>query len=31
MYEIIADAYDAEERAMGWQAYLEDTLKFPLS
>jgi hypothetical protein len=29
MNEIIVDAYDAEERAMGWQAYLDDTLSFP--
>jgi hypothetical protein len=29
MHEIIVDAYDAEERAMGWQAYLDDTLRFP--
>jgi hypothetical protein len=27
--EIIVDAYDTEERAMGWQAYLDDTLIFP--
>ena len=29
MNEIIVDAYDTEERIMGWQAYLDDTLKFP--
>lgn len=27
--EIVVDAYDAEERAMGWYYYLEDVLKFP--
>ena len=27
--EIIVDAYDAEEQAMGWFCYLEDTLTFP--
>jgi hypothetical protein len=27
--EIIVDAYDTEERIMGWCAYLEDTLRFP--
>jgi hypothetical protein len=27
--EITADAYDAEERIMGWQTYLENTLNFP--
>jgi hypothetical protein len=29
MNEIIADAYDTEDRIMGWQAYLDDALKFP--
>lgn len=29
--EIIVDAYDAEEQAMGWHAYLSDTLHFPFS
>lgn len=29
--EIIADAYGSEERAMGWHAYLSDTLQFPFS
>jgi hypothetical protein len=29
MNEIIVDAYDTEERIMGWQTYLDDTLKFP--
>lgn len=27
--EIIVDAYDEEERAMGWYYYLEDNLAFP--
>lgn len=27
--EIVVDAYDESERAMGWHAYLEDVLKFP--
>lgn len=27
--EILVDAYDAEERAMGWYYYLNDTLNFP--
>ena len=27
--EIVVDAYGAEEQAMGWYYYLEDTLKFP--
>ena len=27
--EIIVDAYDAEERAMGWYYYLEDKVHFP--
>ncbi|MDR1317019.1 MAG: calcium-binding protein, partial [Spirochaetales bacterium] len=27
--EIVVDAYDTEERIMGWQTYLEDTLQFP--
>jgi len=29
MMEIIVDAYGAEEQAMGWYYYLDDTLKFP--
>ena len=29
--EIIVDAYDSEERAMGWYNYLADTLQFPFS
>ncbi len=27
--EIVVDAYEAEERAMGWYYYLDDTLAFP--
>ena len=27
--EIVVDAYDAEERAMGWYYYLEDKLHYP--
>jgi hypothetical protein len=27
--EIVVDAYDTEERAMGWYSYLEDQLHFP--
>jgi hypothetical protein len=27
--EIVVDAYDESERAMGWYCYLEDVLKFP--
>ncbi len=27
--EIVVDAYDAWEQAMGWYYYLEDKLKFP--
>lgn len=27
--EIIVDAYDAEEQAMGWYYYLQDKIKFP--
>lgn len=29
MMEIVVDAYDAEERAMGWYYYLADHLQFP--
>ena len=29
MMEIVVDCYDEYERAMGWEAYLEDTLQFP--
>lgn len=27
--EIIVDAYDSEEQAMGWYYYLQDKIKFP--
>ena len=27
--EIIVDTYSAEEQAMGWYAYLDDTIDFP--
>ena len=27
--EIVADAYDAEEQAMGWYYYLDEKLSFP--
>ena len=27
--EIIVDAYDSEEQAMGWYYYLEEKLHFP--
>ena len=29
MIEIVVDAYEAEEQAMGWWYYLEDSLIFP--
>jgi len=29
--EIIVDAYDSEEVAMGWYYYLDDTISFPFS
>ena len=29
--EIVVDAYDASERAMGWYYYLEETLQFPFT
>ena len=29
--EIIVDAYDSVEQAMGWYTYLSDTLQFPFS
>jgi Calcium binding len=29
LMEIVVDAYNEEERAMGWYCYLEDTLHFP--
>ncbi len=31
MNEIVVDAHDDEERAMGWYSYLEDTLEFPFT
>ncbi len=29
--EIVVDAYDAAERAMGWYYYLQDQLRFPFT
>ena len=29
--EIVVDAYDREERVMGWYYYLESTLQFPFA
>lgn len=29
--EIVVDAYDREERVMGWYYYLESTLQFPFT
>ncbi|MBN2563792.1 MAG: calcium-binding protein [Phycisphaerae bacterium] len=29
--EIVVDAYDESERAMGWYCYLENTLNFPFT
>jgi len=29
--EIVVDAYNEQERAMGWYCYLEDKLKFPFA
>lgn len=29
--EIVVDAYDASERAMGWYYYLEEQLQFPFT
>jgi len=31
LMEIVVDAHDEEERAMGWYCYLQDTLSFPFS
>jgi len=31
MMEIVVDAYDEEERAMGWASYLEDKISFPFA
>ena len=28
-YEAVVDAYDAEERSMGWYYYLDDKIAFP--
>ena len=28
-YEIVVDAYDEAERAMGWYCYLQDKITFP--
>jgi Calcium binding len=29
--EIVVDAYDAQERAMGWYYYLQDQVQFPFT
>ena len=29
--EIVVDAHDEQERAMGWYSYLEDVLQFPFT
>jgi hypothetical protein len=29
--EIVVDAYDGEEQAIGWYTYLQDTLQFPFA
>lgn len=29
--EVVVDAYDSSERAMGWFGYLENRLKFPFT
>ena len=31
LFEIVVDAYDETERAMGWYYYLQDTLKVPFT
>jgi len=31
MMEIVVDAHDSEERAMGWYYYLQDTMQFPFT
>jgi hypothetical protein len=31
LQEIVADAHDEHERAMGWLSYLEDQLQFPFT
>ena len=28
-YQIVVDAYNSEERAIGWHCHLEDNIKFP--
>lgn len=30
-FEIVVDAYDETERAMGWYCYLENTLQVPFT
>ena len=30
-YEIVVDAYNEEERAMGWYYYLDDNISFPFA
>ena len=29
IYEVVVDAHDAEEQAMGWYYYLEEVISFP--
>ena len=31
LMEVVVDAYDDEERAMGWYYYLDDTIHFPFT
>jgi hypothetical protein len=31
MMEIVVDAYDSEERAMGWWVYLDEHLHYPFT
>jgi hypothetical protein len=31
MLEIVVDAHDSEEQAMGWYYYLQDTMQFPFT
>jgi hypothetical protein len=31
MMEVVVDAYDAEEQAMGWYYYLQDKINFPFT
>ena len=28
-YEIVVDAYDADEQAIGWHTYVQDTIRWP--